>query len=327
MSDDGFASRMAEAIDAYVTGHLSIDDACRGRVSRQALHTRLRDLGAIRQGEGTKAMNEGRRSLRDREKPAHLRPARRFETEPGHEGGGLALLPNHWAVREGRAIFPKRVQAPTWQDGILKSGMHNRKIGGRVLVGDWAGAAIYTLTLEERATCPRYCAHWRDCYGNAMHWPTRWVLDDTALSRLRAELRELDRKNRPFVVRLHVLGDFFSVAYVRFWRRALADFKHLLIYGYTARDPDEDAIGCELRALACDEPARFRMRWSRAETRGEPMEALPWRDGVETGADRGFVCPAQVKPGMACANCAGCWQSSDPVFFKPHGKGRKGRKK
>src|SRR5262249_24811065 len=31
-----------------------------------------------------------------------------------------------------------------------------------------------TLTLEERATCPTTCRHWRDCYGNKMHRAQRW---------------------------------------------------------------------------------------------------------------------------------------------------------
>jgi hypothetical protein len=32
----------------------------------------------------------------------------------------------------------------------------------------WKGFPVYTLTLEERHTCPRTCEHWRSCMGNHM---------------------------------------------------------------------------------------------------------------------------------------------------------------
>ena len=48
-------------------------------------------------------------------------------------------------------------------ENVLKCGRNNSKIGGDVLVGRLRGARIFTLTLEERATCPRSCAMWRAC--------------------------------------------------------------------------------------------------------------------------------------------------------------------
>ena len=34
---------------------------------------------------------------------------------------------------------------------------------------------MYTVTLEERATCPKTCKHWYDCYGNTAHSPKESV--------------------------------------------------------------------------------------------------------------------------------------------------------
>ncbi len=75
------------------------------------------------------------------------------------------------AFLSGRTIYAHTVRVPgrgagdTW---ALKSGGNNRKIGGVILKGHWKGFPIYGLTLEERATCPTSCHHWRSCYGNRM---------------------------------------------------------------------------------------------------------------------------------------------------------------
>jgi hypothetical protein len=40
-----------------------------------------------------------------------------------------------------------------------------------------------------------------------------------------------------FLVRLHVLGDFYSVRYAELWHEALEAYPALHIFGYTAREP------------------------------------------------------------------------------------------
>jgi hypothetical protein len=90
-----------------------------------------------------------------------------------------------------------------------------------------AGMPIYTLTLEERATCPTSCGHWRSCYGNSMHFAHR--IDHRSpgfATLLAANVKRLGVEHpHGFVVRLHVLGDFYSVAYVDLWA-ALLDAVH-----------------------------------------------------------------------------------------------------
>ena len=74
--------------------------------------------------------------------------------------GRSASMPafDHPAITSGHTIFPSTVQTGRAQ-WALKSGTNSRKIGGVVLKGRWRGFAIYTLTLEERSTCPTTCRH------------------------------------------------------------------------------------------------------------------------------------------------------------------------
>lgn len=96
-------------------------------------------------------------------------------------GGGYTLAADHPAAIEGRTLFPNRRTASALIDRLLKSGEHNAKIGAMVVKGPLAGAKTFTLTLEERATCPRSCAMWGACYGNGMQWPQRIQADAGAV--------------------------------------------------------------------------------------------------------------------------------------------------
>ena len=103
---------------------------------------------------------------------ARIRDRRRFK-ETAVPSGETRMLAHPDATG---TMFPGAVR--DWVPGIgeylLKDGAHNSKIGGDVAVGAIAGASIYTLSWEERATCPRGCEHWRSCYGNNMNRARRW---------------------------------------------------------------------------------------------------------------------------------------------------------
>jgi hypothetical protein len=74
----------------------------------------------------------------------------------------------------GRTIFPGTVRPARSSDRwALKRGEHSRKIGDEILKSKWKGFPVWTLTLEERATCPRTCQHWRSCYGNKISLAAR----------------------------------------------------------------------------------------------------------------------------------------------------------
>jgi hypothetical protein len=85
----------------------------------------------------------------------------------------LILAVGHPATVENRTLFPTTVR-DVGQEWLLKGGEHSGKIGRRVTKGAWKGFPIFTLTLEERATCPVSCALWHSCYGNHMPMARRW---------------------------------------------------------------------------------------------------------------------------------------------------------
>jgi hypothetical protein len=53
-----------------------------------------------------------------------------------------------------------------------------------------------------------------------------------------------------FAVRLHVLGDFYSVEYVELWRKLLMLHRALYVFGYTARQEKSDPICVSLHLYA-----------------------------------------------------------------------------
>ena len=71
-------------------------------------------------------------------------------------------------------------------------------------------------------------------------------------ARLERQIEVLDvRHGGGFVVRFHVLGDFYSVEYVGLWRRLLRQYPTLRVFGYTARiDAKNDLIAAALASVA-----------------------------------------------------------------------------
>jgi hypothetical protein len=237
---------------------------------------------------------------------------RRFKT-PKPKGARVVLPDSHTASRNATTIFPSRVFHSSTVGRVLKSGANASKIGKAVTKGKWKGFPIYTLTLEERATCPRSCQQWASCYGNNMHMAQRIIPDKWFERVLWEELQALQGEYpRGFVVRLHILGDFFSVEYVQLWQRALVTFPALCVFGYTARDP-EGEIGALLLTMASDGWERFAVRFSGAGFHSMGSEVVDSADETPH-----LVCPAQTGKTDCCATCALCWQSDRTIAFLRH---------
>lgn len=238
---------------------------------------------------------------------------RRFAGVESSAGPKIILTDHHPAVRKGTTFFPSTVIPAADEVRMLKSGHNSRKIGAKLEKGRWKGQPIFTLTLEERDTCPRSCKEFTTCYGNNMPFARRILDDGTLTKRLWAELAVLSIENKAgFIVRLHVLGDFYSVEYVDFWRQALNDFPNLNVFGFTARLAP-DPIGIALAELTRDFYDRFRMRFSGA---GHPEDCS---EVVETAADAKFTrCPAETSAERCCATCGLCMQSNVSISFVRH---------
>lgn len=231
-----------------------------------------------------------------------------------------ASLPpfDHPAIMAGRTIYPSTVRpARSSSRWALKSGEHSRKIGGVILKGRWKGFPVFTLTLEERQTCPQSCHHWRSCMGNRMQWSDRVEAGADLEWRLEREVALLDIDHHAgFVVRLHMLGDFYSVRYVELWRKLLARHPALHVYGYSARHDAGDPIAVALAKLVADAGwDRFAMRLSNAPqaTRSTLSVEHPYQAPHDA-----IVCPEQVGKTESCSTCGLCWQSERRIAFVQH---------
>lgn len=239
----------------------------------------------------------------------------------GKVGKPMTLKPDHNAIVNATTLFPNRVKTPDFSDMLFKSGKNNRKIGSHVTKGMWAGMPVYTLTLEERATCPTICEHWADCYGNHMQWPTRHKAGAELERIIPGQIATLARKHPDgFVVRLHILGDFYSTQYVAMWDKLIYEVPQLHVYGYTRREK-ETPIGRRIDLLnqlhADRNPPRWRIRWSE---RGGDMGTTTIKDTTARGRiAEGIVCPAQTEGDeVSCGSCGLCWNSSEPICFINH---------
>jgi hypothetical protein len=156
-----------------------------------------------------------------------------------------------------------------------------------------------------------------DCwYGNKMQYADRVQAGADLEWRLEREVALLEaRYPNGFAVRLHNLGDFYSVQYVALWRQLLERHRALHIWGYSARwQVKDDPIAAALVALAAKKWSRLAVRFSNAP----PLLKVPVTITVEhpkqVPADA-ILCPEQVGRMESCSTCALCWQSKRRVAF------------
>lgn len=229
------------------------------------------------------------------------------------DGPRVLLRHNHPALIEGRTLFPSTVVDARHSPRLLVGGENQRKIGKRVTKGRWKGMPLYTLTLEERATCPRSCLEWSTCYGSNMHFARRHRHGLHLEIILASEIVDLERKHPDgFVVRLHILGDFYSAAYVDLWAILMRHCPKLCIFGFTARAPDSE-IGRGIALLNAKYPDRCRIRFSGTADGGFGSLVIDRHEHSHH-----VVCPVQTGKADCCAECALCWTMNRPVEFVRH---------
>lgn len=267
-------------------------------------------------GSGGDRLREAK-ERRQAEGAAKVRDRRRFKSTPVPLGETSILADPDAAG----SIFLSRVFEPSDAETVLKDGASNSKIGGDVLVGWLKGARIVTLTLEERATCPRSCQLWRGCYGNSMHLARRWRHGPELEARIRREVAALCADHDRVLVRLHVLGDFYSLGYVEMWGDLMLDHEGLAVFGFTAHG-EETPLGAEIarrrRAFGRRWSIRHSGRTGRwgAFTIDFPTERKQIGDAL--------VCPEQVDAMVGgarrahCGSCAACWSTDAPIVFVEH---------
>ena len=212
-------------------------------------------------------------------------------------------------------VYPKSIKSPldpTYQ--VLKKGSNNKKLGFKITSNKWKYKKLYSLTLTERDTCPESCHHWEDCYGNNMPFAHRF--DTPGIVQAVEEQLETLVKKHPegIVLRLHVLGDFYSLDYVRFWERMLKQFPTLCVFGYTARE-DNSNIGAAIQFLNIQYQDRWVVRFSRSN---ETKRIGLWYAAEESFGGKAFTCPEQTGKLNSCADCGLCWTAPKTVRFLSH---------
>lgn len=201
---------------------------------------------------------------------------------------------------------------------ILKPGDNNKKLGFTVTTKKHNKKKIYYLTLVERETCPTSCFHWDDCYGNHMPFAQRYKINGLE-EKLEHEITYLTFKHKHgILIRLHVLGDFFSVNYVSFWKRMLKKYSSLAIFGYTAREEYSD-IGKGISDINLTFLNRSDIRFSNnKEYEGKDSKNQNTYAAPESFDGNSFLCPEQIGKVEDCANCGLCWITKKTVRFRTH---------
>ena len=218
------------------------------------------------------------------------------------------------AIENGRTIYTNNVYDSISHNGKLLKVSNNKKLGkSKILKGRHKNKLIYSLSLEERKTCPTSCFHWKTCYGNNMPFAHRFMGNDALMKRLDDELTILSTKHKEgILIRLHVVGDFFSVNYVKFWKKMLSKYNGISIFGYTARTPFSE-IGKEIAILRSLNWDRFSIRFSNS------MEKISANSEDFANAKEGIICPEQLDKTKNCASCGLCWNKNiDNIIFKTH---------
>ncbi len=267
--------------------------------SRATIHSRLLEAGLVRKQSDITAERREKQRQRDKRHPQHT-----------------VEIEDNAAVVEGRTAHPEAVVSAIGATNILVSGANSRKIGDLVTKGRWRGFPIFTLTLEERATCPTTCRNWVSCFGGHMPFAKRIRHDAAFEERLEHELAVLNaRYPAGFAIRLHVLGDFYSVAYVELWRQFLARFPALRVFGFSARWDRNDPIAVALVRLTIEQWDRFAMRFSDAPS--DECSTITIDHPIQAPADA-IICPAQTGKTAGCGTCGFCWNSKRRVAFIRH---------
>lgn len=228
------------------------------------------------------------------------------------------------ALENDTTVFPNQLYPVKEYPFQIVKPSTNRKLGKKVTKGRFKGMPIYTVTLPERKTCPKGCKFWKSCYGNNMRNAHRIdPIDnpDMFMDRIKQEVAQLAFKHRRtgFLVRLHVLGDFFSVKYLRMWWHLQTEVYPgvLKVFGYSARLPSKSrkrphTIGDELLHIQKQRNKDFFIRFSGLVKKGA------WVANKLTEGSKGVICPQQEGSTKNCGTCALCWTMDKPVLFIDH---------
>jgi len=208
---------------------------------------------------------------------------------------------------------------------VLKPAKGNKKLGAGgsvVQKGRYRGMPMFSLTLEERATCWDGCANLEICYGDNMPFAKRYQPGVELEAAIEKDIVILSRRHpQGFVVRLHVLGDFYSVAYTQHWRHLVDSYPRLHLFGYT-HWPWDSPIGHAVTQLVQDHADRVAFRRSDKDDLRDPLPGAITIPRGAPAAQGTVICPEQTGKTASCTTCGLCMNSVVGVSFIDHSKMR-----
>lgn len=152
-----------------------------------------------------------------------------------------------------------------------------------------------------------------------MHLARRWKHGPELTEAIRySAKRVLDLKRKPFL-RLHVLGDFYSLEYAKLWFEEIG----IPMFGYTHHRPDSE-IGSYLASLPW---SKFSIRFSWRADVSPPLNKrgavtveadTPEKFEAEAARFNAIPCPVQTGKSSNCVTCMLCWETERNIAFKKH---------
>lgn len=131
--------------------------------------------------------------------------------------------------------------------------------------------------------------------------------------RIENELKVICAKYEKVLIRLHVLGDFYSAPYVYFWTDQMIKYRNLNVWGYTHVTENDDYLTYSaLHRARATFGDRWAIRWS--DRIGETFSA-----NSEELTTEGITCPEQEGKTKSCTTCALCWDKPEKqIRFLTH---------
>ncbi len=262
-----------------------------------------------------------RKVIRAQDEPAPAKTAPQHRHKYKGNSRPITLADDDPAIVNAETKHTYLRRQPSETENVLKSGKHSRKLGSVVTVGKWEGFPIFTFSLEERITCPNTCQQWNNCYGNGISQPRAWRYAhgsqlEEQLSRELQILSSDPATSNGFVIRIHALGDFYSLDYIKWWAEQFDKNPVMRAWCYTAHSKNTP-IGVALQKLARVFPERFSLRWSDSEdVANSTIVVDPTTDDMTK--IRHLICPAQTGSKADCGDCGFCWSSTKPIVFLKH---------
>lgn len=231
-----------------------------------------------------------------------------------------------FALAFGTTMYPKSIRdAPDVPVGsgllVLKSMDANRKMGAGTNIiskGKYRGLPAYQLTLIERETCPTSCLQWNTCYGNNCPFNIRHRPGEKLERALEKDVEVLAKKHpEGFLVRPHILGDYYSVEYVKVWEKLLDAYPNFYMYGTTHRRHGTD-IGDAVAAMAHKHAKKCAILRSDKHRSDDPLKgAFSVFKGERPNPDV-QVCLHQQGKAESCLSCGFCFTGKNDVQFLEH---------